>query len=124
MFDLNPATYYTHQLKGDLDYPIYQSGRGLGSRLFNIVKSVGALLLKEIVLPTVKAEAGQVIQDITRGVGVKNALKRSAKRAEKSILKRGTQRLMKGKGRKRKRDPSTALRLMLKSFNSAKRRRI
>ena len=65
MYDLNPATYYTHQLKGDLNYPIYQSGRVLGSRLFNIVKSVGALLLKEIILPTVKVEAGQVIQDVT-----------------------------------------------------------
>ena len=124
MYDLNPATYYTHQLKGNLNYPIYQSGRGLGSRLFNIVKGVGAPLLKEIILPTVKAEAGQVIQDITSGVGVKNALKRGAKRAGKSILKRGTQRLMKGKGRKRKRDPSTALSLILKSINSAKRRRV
>ena len=57
-----PATYYTHQLKGNLNYPIYQSGRGLGSRLFNIVKSVGAPLLKEIILPTVKAETGQVIK--------------------------------------------------------------
>ena len=123
MYDLNPATYYTHQLKGNLNYPIYQSGRGLGSRLSNIVKSVGAPLLKEIILPTVKAEAGQVIQDITSGVGVKNALKRGAKRAGKSILKRGTQHLMKGKGHKRKRDPSTALSL-LKSINSAKRRRV
>ena len=122
MYDLNPTTFYRHQLKGNLNYPIYQSGRGLGSRLFNIVKSVGAPLLKEIILPTVKAEAGQVIQDITSGVGVKNAIECSAKRAGKSILKRGTQRLMKGKGRKRKRNPSTALSLMLKSINTAKRR--
>ena len=87
---------------------------------------MGAPLLKEIILPTVKAEAGQVIKDITSGVGVKNALKRGARRAEKSILKRGTQRLMKGKGhtRKRKHDPTKALSLMLKSINSAKRRRI
>ena len=91
MYDLNPATYYTHQLKGNLNYPIYQSGRELGSRLFNIVNSVGAPLLKEIILPTVNAEAGQVIKDITSGVGVKNALKCGAKRAGKSILKRGTQ---------------------------------
>ena len=83
---------------------------------------MGAPLLKEIILPTVKAEAGQVIQDITSGVGVKNALKHGSKRAGKSILKRGMQRLMKGEGRKRKCDPSTALRLMLKSINSAKRR--
>ena len=67
MYDLNPATYYTHQLKGNLNYPIYQSGRGLGS-----------CLLKAIILPTVKAEAGQVIKDITSGVGVKNALKGGA----------------------------------------------
>ena len=67
---LNPATYYTLQLKGNLNYPIYQSGRGLESHLFNIVKSVGAPLLKEIILPTVKAEAGQVIKDITSEVGV------------------------------------------------------
>ena len=57
MYDLNPATYYTHQLKGNLNYPTYQSGTGLGSRLFNIVKSGDASLLKEIILPTVKAEA-------------------------------------------------------------------
>ena len=124
MYELNPATYYTHQLKSNFNYPIYQSGRGLGSRLFNIVKSVDAPLLKEIILPTVKAEARQVIKDITSGVGVKNALKRGAKRAGKSILKRGTQRLTKGKGRERKRNPSTPLSLMLKSINSAKRRRI
>ena len=91
MYDLKPAIYYTHQLKGNLNYPIYQSSRGFGSRIFNIVKSVGAPLLKEIILPTVKTEAGQVIKDITGGVGVKNALKRGAKRAGKSILKRGTQ---------------------------------
>ena len=123
MYDLNLATYYTHQLKGNLNYPVYQSGRGLGSRLFNIIKSVGAPLLKEIILPTVKAEAGQVIKDITSRVGVKHALKRGAKRAGKSILKRRTQHLMKGKGRKRKCDPSTASSLMLKSVNSAKHRR-
>ena len=122
MYALNPTTYYTHQLKGNLNYPIYQSGRGLRFRLFNIVKSVGAPLLKEIILPTVKAEAGQVIKDITSRVGVKNALKHGAKRAGKSILKRGMQRLMKGKGLKRKRDPSTALSLMLKSINSTKHR--
>ena len=84
MYDLNPATYHTHQLKGNLNYPIYQPGRR--SRLFDIVKSVGAPLLKEIILPTVKAEAAQVIKDITSGVEVKNALKRGAKHARKSIL--------------------------------------
>ena len=77
--------------KGNLNYPIYQSGGGLGSILFNIVKSVGAPLLKEIILLTVKAEAGQVIKHITSGVGVKNTLKHGAKCAGKSILKRGTQ---------------------------------
>ena len=63
---------------------------------------------------------------MTSGVGVKNALKHGAKRAGKSILKRGTQRLMKGKGHtwKRKHDPTKALSLMLKSINSAKCRRI
>ena len=67
-----------------------------------------------------------MIIDISSGVGVKNALKSGVKRAGKTILKRGTQRLMKGKGhmRKRKHDSSTALSLMLKSINSAKRRRI
>ena len=65
-----------------------------------------------------------MIKDITSRVGVKNALKRGAKRAGKSILKRGTQHLMKGKGRKRKCNTSTALTLMLESINSAKRRRV
>ena len=47
-----------------------------------------------------------MIKDVTSGAGVKNALKSGAKRAGKSILKRGTQGLMKGKGpRKRKHDP-------------------
>ena len=87
---------------------------------------MGAPLLKEIILPTVKEEAGQVIKDITSEVGVKNALKSGTKCAGKSILKRGTQRLIKGKGRtrERKHDPSTALSLMLKSINGAKRRHI
>ena len=54
----NPKLYYTRQLRGSTHYPIYQSGRGLGSRLFSI-------------LPTVKQEAGQVFKDITSGVGIK-----------------------------------------------------
>ena len=124
MYDLNPAMYYTHKLNGNLNYPIYQSGRGLGSRLFNIAKSVGAPLFTKIILLSVNAEAGQVIKDITSGVGVRNALKRGAKHAGKSILKRGTQRLMKGKGgtHKRKHNPSKALSLMLKSINSTEHR--
>ena len=127
----NPELYYTRQLRGNTHYPIYQSGRGLGSRLFSIVKSVGAPLLKDVILPTVKQEAGQVLKDITSRVGIKRALKQGAKRAGKSILKRGTQRIMQGKRRtrkivrKRKRDqnPSTALSMLLKSIYSPKRTR-
>ena len=95
----NPELYYTRQLRGNTHYPIYQSGRGLGSRVFSIVKSVGAPLLKDVILPTVKQEAGQVLKDIMRGVGIKRALKQGAKRAGKSILKHGTQHIMQGKGR-------------------------
>ena len=47
MTELNPATYYMQQLKGNLNYSIHQSGRGLGSHLFNIVKSMGTSLLKK-----------------------------------------------------------------------------
>ena len=127
----NPELYYTDQLRGNTHYPIYQSGRRLGSRFFSIVKSVGAPLLKDVILLTVKQEAGQVLKDITSGVGIKRALKQGAKRAGKSILKRGTQRIMQGKGRtrnivcKRKRDQnsSTALSMLLKSINSPKRTR-
>ena len=85
---------------------------------------MGAPLLKDVILPTVKEEAGQVLKDITSGFEVKNALKRGAKRAGKTILKRGTQRIMQGKGRKRERNPSTALSMLLKSINSPKRRRL
>ena len=60
----NPELYYNRQLRGNTHFPIYQSGRGLGSRLFNIVKSVGAPLLKDVILPTVKEEAGQALKDI------------------------------------------------------------
>ena len=128
----NPELYYNRQLRGNTHYPIYQSGRGLGSRLFNIIKSVGAPILKDVILPTVKQEAGPVLKGITSGVGVLKALKQGAKRAGKSILKHGTQRIMQGKGRtrnidrKRKRDqnPSTALSMLLKSINSPKRRRL
>ena len=127
----NPELYYTRQLRGNTHYPIYQSGRGLGSRLFSIVKSVGAPLLRDVILPAVKQEAGQVLKDITSGVGIKRALKQGAKRAGKSILKRGTQRIMQGKGRtrnivrkrKREQNPSTALSMLLKSINSPKRTR-
>ena len=111
----NPELYYTRQLRGNTHYPIYQSGRGLGSRLFSIIKSVGEPILKDVILPTVKEEAGQVLKDITSGVGLKNALKRGAKRTRKTILKGGTQRIMQGKGRKQKRDSSTALSMLLKS---------
>ena len=95
----NPELDYHHQLKGNTHYPIYQSGRGLGLSIFSIVKSVGVPLLKDVILPTVKQEAGQVLKDITSGVGIKKALKQGAKRAGKSILKHGTQRIMQGKGR-------------------------
>ena len=126
----NPELYYNRQLRGNTHYPIYQSRRGLGSRLFNIIKSVGAPILKDVILPTVKQEAGKVLKDITSSVRVKKALKQGAKRAGKTILKRGTQRIMQGKGRtrnivcKQKRDqkPSTTLSMLLKSINSPKRR--
>ena len=79
----NPELYYNHQLKGNTHhYPIYQSGGGLGSKLFNIVKSVCAPVLKDVILPSIKQEAGQVLKDITSSV--------SAKRAGKFILKHGT----------------------------------
>ena len=84
----NPELYYNRQLRGNTHYPIYQSGRGPGSRLFGIVKSVRTPLLKDVILPTVKQEAGQVLKDITSRVGIKKALKQGAKRAGKSILKR------------------------------------
>ena len=72
------------------------------------------------------------LKDITSGVGIKRALKQGAKRAGKSILKRGTQRIMQGKGRtrnivrkrKREQNPSTALSMLLKSINSPKRNQI
>ena len=62
----NPGLFYNRQLRGNTHCPIYQSGRGLGSRLFNIVKnvganivkSVGAPILKDVILPTIKQEAG------------------------------------------------------------------
>ena len=90
---------------------------------------MGAPILKDVILPTVKQEAAQVLKDIMSGVGVKKALKQAAKRAGKSILKRGTQRITQAKGRtrnivrKRKRDqnPSTALSMLLKGINSPKR---
>ena len=87
---------------------------------------MGAPLLKDVILPTVKEEAGQVLKDITSRVRVKNALKCGAKRAGKTILKRGTQSIMQGKGCtcKRKCNPSTALTMLLKSINSPKRRRV
>ena len=127
----NPELYYTRQLRGNTHYPVYQSGRGLGSRLFSIVKSVGAPLLKDVILPTVKQDAGQVLKDITSGVGIKKALKQGTKRAGKSILKRGTERIIQGKGRtrnivrtrKRDQNPSTALSMLLKRINSPKQTR-
>ena len=75
----NPGLYYNRQLKGNTHYPIYQSGRGLDSRLFNIVKSVGAPILKDVILPNVRQEAVQVLKDITSSGGIKNALKQGCK---------------------------------------------
>ena len=97
----NPGLYYNRQLGGNTHYPIYQSGRMLGSRLFNIINSVGASILKDVILSTVKQEARQVFKEITSSVGIKKALKKGAKRARKSVVKCGTQHIMKGKGRTR-----------------------
>ena len=80
----NLGLHYNRQLRGNTHYPIYQSGRGLGSRLFNIVTSVGAPVLKDVILPSVKQEAGQVLKDITSDIGIKEALKQGAKRAGRS----------------------------------------
>ena len=121
----NPRTYYSKQLRGSSHYPIFQSGRGLGSRLFKIAKMIGTPLLKDIIIPTVKQEVGQVLQDIASGVGVKSALKHGTKRAGKSLVRKATNRIMSGKGRKRKckQNPNTALSALLKRINSAKRRK-
>ena len=121
----NPRTYYTQQLRGSSHYPIYQSGRGLGSRLFKIAKTIGTPLLKDIIIPTVKQEVGQVLQDIASGVGVKSALKHGAKRAGKSLVRQATNGIMSGKvwKSKHKQNPNTALSALLKGINSAKRRR-
>ena len=88
---------------------------------------MGAHLLKDVILPTVKQKARQVLKDITSGVGIKKALKQGGK----SILKRGTQHIMQGKGttckivRKRKwnKNPSAALSMLLKIINSPKQSR-
>ena len=101
----NPGLYYNRQLRGNTytHYPSYQSGRGLGSRLFNIVESVGAPILKDVILPTVKQEAGQGLKDTTSGVGTEKALKQGAKRAGKSIyINVWNATIMQGKGRTRK----------------------
>ena len=97
----------------------------MGSRLFKIAKTISTPLLKDIIIPTVNQEARQVLQDIASGVGVKSALKRGTKRAGKSLVRKATNRIMSGKGRKRKRkqNPNTALSALLKDINSAKRRR-
>ena len=96
----------------------------MGSRLFKIAKTIGTPLLKDII-PTGKQEAGQVLQDIASGVGVKRALKRGAKRAGMSLVRKATNKIMSGKGRKRKpkQNPNTALSALLKGINSAKRRK-
>ena len=121
----NLRTYYTQQLRGSSHYPIHQSGRGLGSRLSKIVKTIGTPLLKDIIIPAVRQEAGQVLQDIASGVGVKSALKRGTKRAGRSLVRKATNKIMSEKGRKRKpkQNPNTALSSLLKGRNSAKRRR-
>ena len=118
-------TYYTQQLRSSSHCPIYQSGRGLGSRLFKIAKTIGTPLLKDIIIPTVKQEAGQVLQDIASCVGVNNALKSGAKRAGKSLMRKAANKIMSGKGRERKRkqNKNTALSALLKGINSAKQRR-
>ena len=82
----NPGLYYNRQLRGNTHYPTYQSGRGLGSRLFNIIKSVGAPISKDVILPTGEQEAGQVLKDITSGVGIKKALKQTDKESWKVCI--------------------------------------
>ena len=46
---------------------------------------MGAPLLKEVILHIVKEEAGQVIKDITGGIGVKRALKRVQNELENQL---------------------------------------
>ena len=68
------------------------------------------------------------MKDITNSVGIKKALKQGAKRAGKSIMKHGMQRVLQGKGRTHKivrkqkwnQNLSTALSILLKSINSPK----
>ena len=65
---------------GDQSRPLLPSslappGPAVGFSTATLIQgSVGAPLLKDVILPTVKKQAGQVLKDITSGVGVKNAL--------------------------------------------------
>ena len=63
---------------------------------------MGVPILKDVILPTVKQEAGQVLKDITSGACTIMAMKQGAKRARKSILKHGMQHMMQSKGITRK----------------------
>ena len=83
---------------------------------------MGAPLLKDVIPPTVKQEAGQILKDITSGVGIKRALKQGTKRAGKSILNRGRTCNIVRK-RKWEQNPSRTLSMLLKSINSPRRSR-
>ena len=74
--------------------------------------------MKNIVLPVLKDEAGQLIQDVTSGKGLKNSLVSSAKR----VGKRTVTKVLTGKGKRRKRK-STANKKPVKRQNKRRRPR-
>ena len=99
-----PDVYYGEQAAaGSQYYPVFQGGRGFGS-LFKAAKNMALPFMKNIVLPVIKDEAGQLIQDVTSGKGLKASLKNSAKRAGKRVITKS----LTGKGRKKtkKRQPA------------------
>ena len=56
-----PEVYYSQQAAGTQYYPVFQGGRGFGS-LFKAAKNIAVPFMKNIVLPVLKDEAGQLIQ--------------------------------------------------------------
>ena len=91
-----PEVYYGNQAKATNFYLTYQGGRGIGS-LFKAAKNIAIPFMKNVLLPVIKDEASQLLNDVASGKSLKNSLKSSAKRIGKRVITK----VLTGRGRRK-----------------------
>ena len=65
-----PEVYHCQQAAGSNYYPVFQGGHGFRS-LLKAAKSIALSFMKNVVLPVMEDETGQLIYHVASGKGIK-----------------------------------------------------